>query len=408
MRRHRPFGAEANGDGTSLTPVAPPVESGASRLKAVSRRSLFGLALATVVAGCSSKSSTDNSADGAQGSSTTAGVGANGSAIPIGGAHVSASQQVSTSDAQRFATQSNGHWQGGWHDSTGAAGGSDIVVSFDTKRRTVRARVAFDGDLLGSPVPAETYEIDLLSFMLSADSYDVSTPQLGKLNIVPGGATSASATARSVPGHADISKVDINGSRIAQRVDVKNTITYVDGHTVKGTMAWTRSGAPAKPAALPTAGAPPNPVDVQSGTYAAGLLTGSDLTTIFGSPFPAPSPNGGRLLYANGIDTSDASADADDYHVAYTVYVGDSAAATSAFWAQQGSAGQAAIPGSWKTAFWLSETNTLYVYATDNRVLTVDVTATNGNAAPTAAELSTWQQFAAAIATKVVAALSPA
>ena len=321
---------------------------------------------------------------------------------------MAASQQASTSDARRWATLSNGRWRGGWHDSTGAAGSSDVIVSLNPIDRTARASVAFTGDLLGSPVRTETYEIDLLSFMLGADSYDVESPQFGKLNIVPGGATSASVTAQSVPGHADISRVDGNGSRIAQRVDVNYTITYVDGHTVKGTMAWTRSGAPAKPAALPTAGAPPNPVDVQSGTYAAALLTGPELTAVFGSPFPAPHPNGGRLLYANGIDTSDASAAADDYNVAYTVYLGDTAAATSAFWAQQGSSGQANIPGAWKGAFWLSETNTLYVYATDTRVLTVVVTATNSNTAPTAAEMSMWQQFAEAIAAKVVAALGPA
>ncbi len=342
-----------------------------------------------------------------QRTSTTVHGGASGSAVQVGGAQVPASQQVSTSDAQRLAAQSDGKWRGGWHDSTGAAGSTDVVVSFDTNRRTVRASVAFGGDLLGSPVPPETYEIDLLSFMIGADSYDVHSPQLGQLNIVPGGATSASATAQSVPGHGDISKVDISGSRIAQRVDVNYTITYVDGHTVKGTMAWTRSGAPATPAALPTAGAPPNPVDIQSGTYAAALLTGSDLTAIFGSTFPAPHPNGGRLLYANGIDTSNAAAAAKGYDVSYTVYVGDTAAATSAFWAQQG-LGMADIPGSWKDAFWLSENTTLYVYATDTRVLTVDVSATNSTAAPTAAELSTWQQFAEAIATKIVSKLGPA
>jgi hypothetical protein len=93
--------------------------------------------------------------------------------------------------------------------------------------------------------------------------------------------------------------------------------------------------------------------------------------------------------------------------VSYTVYVGDTAAATSAFWAQQG-VGLANIPGGWKDAFWLSESTTLYVYATDTRVLTVDVTATNSNTAPTAAQLSMWQQFAEAIATKIVAALGPA
>jgi hypothetical protein len=96
---------------------------------------------------------------------------------------------------------------GGWHDSTDAAGSKDVVVSLGTNSRTIRVRVAFGGDLLGSPVPAETYEIDLLSFMLGAESYDITSPQFGKLSIVPGGANSASATAGSVPGHPEISTI---------------------------------------------------------------------------------------------------------------------------------------------------------------------------------------------------------
>ena len=218
-RRRRPFGAETKAAGTSATPVAPPVEPSAGRAITVSRRSLFGLALALVVnAGRRGKSSTGGSARGTGGTSTTARAGGSGSVVRIGGAHVRASQQVSTSDAQRLARRSNGNWRGGWHDSTGAGGSSDVVVSLGTNSRTVRASVAFGGDLLGSAVPAETYEIDLLSFVLGADSYDINSPQLGKLNIVPGGANSASATAQSVPGHAEISTIDINGTRIARRV----------------------------------------------------------------------------------------------------------------------------------------------------------------------------------------------
>ena len=44
----------------------------------------------------------------------------------------------------------------------------------------------FSGDLLGSPVAPETYEIDLLSFMIGADSYDIDSPQLGRLTVGAG------------------------------------------------------------------------------------------------------------------------------------------------------------------------------------------------------------------------------
>lgn len=82
----------------------------------------------------------------------------------------------------------------------------------------------------------------------------------------------------------------------------------------------------------------------------------------------------------------------------------NSAESTSAFWDQQGASAQAALPGSWKAAFWLAETTTLYVYATDTRILSIDVFATNGGV-PTAADLSAWQQFAEGIAPKLVATL---
>jgi hypothetical protein len=381
------------------------VEPNARRPVTLSRRFLIGLALAAAVeAAYGANSSADASAAITGSTSTKSRAEARGSVVQIGGTHVPASEQISTSDARRLAARSNGHWQGGWHDSTGKAGTSDLVISLDASSRKARASLAFGGDLLGSQVSDATYEIDLLSFIIGADSYDIKSPQFGNFNIVPGGANAFSATAQSVPGHPEISSVDINEGRISQRVDVNYTIKYVDGHSVHGTMALTRSGERAKPAALPKAGSQPNPVDIQSGVYAASLLTGSDLTTVFASRFPAPRPNGGRLYYANGIDTSNASAGADHYNVSYTVYLGDSPAATSAFWTQQGSG--LAIPGSWKAAFWLSETSTLYVYATDTRILTIEVSSATGDSAPTAAELSKWQQYAEAIATKIVAALS--
>ena len=108
----------------------------------------------------------------------------------IGDTRVPTSQQVSASDAQRLASRSNGHWQGGWHDSTGKAGTSDLVISLDASSRKAKASLTFGGDLLGSPVPTTTYEIDLLSFMIGADSYDIKSPQFGNFNVVPGGANS--------------------------------------------------------------------------------------------------------------------------------------------------------------------------------------------------------------------------
>jgi hypothetical protein len=103
---------------------------------------------------------------------------------------------------------------------------------------------------------------------VTADSYNVSSPQFGQVTIVPGGSTNASGTAHAISGQPTIDHVDVNGTMAGRRVDVGYTVHYTDGHSVKGTMAWTSTGARATPAALGSAGAPTT-ADIASGTYAA-------------------------------------------------------------------------------------------------------------------------------------------
>ena len=145
-------------------------------------------------------------------------------------------------DAQRVAQLANGHWQGRWLDSAGHSGTNDVTISIDSTKRTARAELSFTGPLLGSAIASQVYEVDLLSFVLTADNWDVISPQFGKVTIVPGGADSASATATMIPGHTDIASIDVSASRLSQRIDLNYTIAYVDGHTVKGRMAWATSG----------------------------------------------------------------------------------------------------------------------------------------------------------------------
>ena len=70
---------------------------------------------------------------------------------------------MSVADAQREAQIANGHWQGGWHDATGASGDSDLVIAIDGASRTAKATVSFGGKLFETAVPTVTYDIDLLS-----------------------------------------------------------------------------------------------------------------------------------------------------------------------------------------------------------------------------------------------------
>ena len=321
------------------------------------------------------------SASNAAPAPTNGGNSTSGRVVQIGGPHATGKDAMSVEDAQREAKVANGHWQGGWHDATGASGDSDIVIAIDGASRTAKATVSFGGKLLGTAVPTVTYDIDLLSFMMTADSYNVSSPQFGQITISPGGATDASGSAHSVPGRPTIDHIDVNGTKAGKRVDVGYTVFYTDGHSVKGTMAWTTGGR-AAPAALGTSGAPTT-ADIASGAYAAGLLDAKSLTTIFGQPFGAPISNGGKLLYDNGIATSNGQAysTARDYVVQYTVYVGTNAADTAAFWAKQ-NPGLPTTPGPWLSGFYFVGAG--FYAELPTRVLLVQVIALKQTGAPTA------------------------
>ena len=326
----------------------------------LTRRDLVTLlGSAAVLVACGGKSHTTSPITVTSGSignsappQTGGGKSASGNLVQIGGPHATGAEAMSVADAQREAQVANGHWQGGWHDATGASGDSDLVIAIDGASRTAKATVSFGDKLLGTAMPSITYDIDLLSFTMTADSYNVASPQFGQVNIVPGGSTNASGTARAIPGQPTIDHVDVNGTMAGRRVDVAYTVHYTDGHSVKGTMAWTSTGGRATPAAPGSAGAPTT-ADISSGSYGAALLDEKSLTTIVGEPFGAPTSNGGNLLYDVGIATSNAEANATsgDYSVEYTGYVGTNAADTDAFWKKQ-NPGLPTTPGPWLSGFY--------------------------------------------------------
>lgn len=378
---------------TTASPTAPthPLESSATSAPTGS-----------VVTGTSSTPATTSTLPTEHNSSAPS-TAATSSNVVVGGAHVPASEAISASDAARIAAEVNGRWLGSWRDSAGGSGTGDVAIALDPRTRTARATVAFTGPLLGSAIATQTYQVDLMSFVLASDSYAVTSPQFGRLTIVPGGATSASASATRIPDHPEIAGIDIRAARTAQRVDVSYTIRHVDGRTVTGTMAW-GNGRRVAAAALPSAGTAPNPVDVQTGAFAADLLTAKALTTIFGTPFPAPTSNGGRLGYQAGIDTSNAASSTSALELDYTIYVGHSPAATAAFWRNQLQSFPA-IAGTWRAAFWYDEIATLYVFATDTRALIVHLVPLGSSAGPSPAEQ---ERLCKAVATQLVAELKSA
>jgi hypothetical protein len=192
----------------------------------------------------------------------------------------------------------------------------------------------------------------------------------------------------------------VNGTKGGNRVDVSYTVFYTDGHSVKGTAAWTTTGGRAAPAALGSAGAP-TAADIASGSYAASLIDAKSLATIFGEPFGAPISNGGNLLYDNGIATSNGQvySASRQYLIQYTVYVGANAADTAEFWKKQ-NPGLATTPGPWLSGFYFPGSG--FYAELPTRALLVQVLDLKQTGAPTAQHSAMVKQWMVDVATAIV------
>lgn len=302
-------------------------------------------------------------------------------AVISGGPQAASAAPMSVTTAERQARVGNGHWQGGWHDDAGRSGTSDVLVAISPTKGSARATVSFTGPITGTEVPDTTYEVyGLLSFVLGGTSYDIDSPQFGRVHIEGAGEHSVTATVTKVPGHPEIVRVDVALSTRGQRSDLTYSTHLADGKTVKGTMAWSSGGVRATPAPLGSKGRP-TPADVQAGVYAASLLTAGQLTTATGIPFGAVVPNGGRLFYTPTINVSDASAKSVSgrYSAFYSVYLG-TPQALAAFWKTE-LGPYPLIRGPWNAGFIWTSTQTFYGYSPGG-VFTVQIVDTEATAAP--------------------------
>lgn len=297
-----------------------------------------------------------------------------GRVVVLGGASVPAASQISVADARRFAPLATGRWKGGWRDTTGRSGTSDVAIAVNPMTLKATATVAIDGPILGgAALPTVTYDVDLRSYAKDAPAWTVQSPQLGAISATADGGVSLTAGCTQVPGHAEIASIAITGTRLGQRADGRYTISHHDGSTIVGTIAWTSGATRALPQD-PANTADNSNADIMSGSYAASFATAAQLSAAMGRPTPAPAPNGGRLFYAPGIDVSNATTTTADgqLFIQYSVYRGHTAQQTATFWQQQ-LLGQPTVPGPWTAAFFQSPaTPTLYAY-TGSRLLLIQI-----------------------------------
>lgn len=347
----------------------------------LTRRELGGLVGGAFLLAACGGSKGSNGAASTGMAPTTAPTGDAGSlpAVTLRGTTVPAAQQVSVADARRYAGLLDGIWRGGWRDSMGRSGTSDVSAQLSPTSRTAVVDVACSGDILGVPVQSERYTINLAGFRRLAPHWQVASPQIGDLVATAGSGTDFTGTVTNVP-HASITSIDVQATRVGSRVDLRYQINPASGPPVRGTMAWAKGDTRAMPSALDAVAAA-TPANIQSGSYAAGLLTAAEVSKATGKRFGTPTSNGGRLFYSNGVDVSNGLVNAVDKSmvVQYSVYVCHSAGVAKKFWKGESAAATSSIHGPWRDAFALDGT----LYAFDGtHVTTVEVLSLHGTTPP--------------------------
>ncbi len=344
----------------------------------ISRRgALLGLGSIGLLLGCSSGAKKTVTRASGPAAASPSGTAVRAQTVALGGPHVAAAGQVSKSDVARFGPLANGQWRGGWRDTKGRSGASDVVITINPLTLKAKATVDFQGPILaGAPLAPVTYDVDLLSYAKDAPSWFVRSPQLGDVVATADGGVSLSGSCTNVPGHADIEGIDVKGTRLGGRVDGRYTITMKDGSTTTGTIAWGHGSTPAQPHD-PTDTAQNSIPDILSGDYAASFGTARLLTAAMRRPTLAATANGGRVFFAPGIDVSDARALTADGNlvVQYSIYRG-SAADVAKFW-QTNYPHTNPIPGPWTEATVSNGVPPIYAYS-GGRVLDISVGPTVG------------------------------
>jgi hypothetical protein len=261
----------------------------------------------------------------------------------------------------------------------GRSGTSDVTARVDPRTRTATVDVACSGNLLNAPIAPERYVVDLGGYRPAAPHWHVVSPQVGDVVLSANSGTDFTATLTALP-QPSIHSVDVHATRVGTRVDVSYQLNGAS-KPVLGTMAWARNATRATPAPIGQTAAA-TPANVQSGSYAAALLTAADLSRAVGRPFAAPVANGGRLGYDIGVNVSDGLATSTDkkYDVNYSVYLCDSKAHANAFWKKESGLGLPSLPGPWRDAFFLTSVPTMYAFD-GSHVTTLQVQALHSSVA---------------------------
>lgn len=294
---------------------------------------LGGVAFLAACAGTSSKTG----ATGSIGSTADSAGSGSPATFTLNGAAQPAAKRLTRAQLTRFRDLYAGTWTSAWVEEGGRRGTADASIALDPVRRVATFTVAFDGPLLGGPSPKPT------TYTVSVDQYDATsdhavavTPQLGRVDVTINGFGHVDLRATDIPGHRDISSVDINAVvETPNAGNITYTINKADGTTQRGALAAAKSST--RPA-YPSLDAAPSMNAFVTGDYAASLITAATATRLIGQPCKGPIANGGRSRYAPGINVSNGRVEtvADSLNgsglvIQYSIYQAPDAAAMGTF-----------------------------------------------------------------------------
>jgi hypothetical protein len=306
---------------------------------------LGGMALLAACSSSSAKTRVPGST-GTTGSTASRGPGSPAT-FTLNGPAQPASKRITRAALTRFRDQYAGKWSGAWVEDGGGKGTAEASIGLDVVRRVATCSVAFDGPLLGgqSPTPT-TYVVGVDQYDSTSDHAVATSPQLGRIAVTIDGFGHLQLRATDIPGHREISSVDIRAIVTPTAGNITYTIYETNGTTQRGALAATKGTT--RPA-FPSLDQASTATAFVSGDYAASLMTAATATRLLGQPCTTPEANGGRSAYAPGIKVSNAIVHtvADGLNgsgavIEYSVYQATDAAAMRTFF--QRYAGYRTVP----------------------------------------------------------------
>ena len=238
---------------------------------------------------------------------------------------------IDSARLQHLADTYNGTWNGNWGETTGDTGTLSATVTIDPASRHFAMQFSYTGPFLqGGAGAPEMIDVTIPDGP-TPENQPVALGLTGDMNLNYEGGTTAAISAAALPGNADGLSADL--ALLGDTATASYTIKSPAGQTVLGAAIVGRNHTP-DPVDLSSIAEQHLNASLQSGQYAADLLTPQEAAAAVGTPIDAMLPNGGNLRFGVGVATTNTRAPSTDgvLVIQITVYRCVDAATMAAFW----------------------------------------------------------------------------